>query len=217
MKVVSVNVSRPVEIEYLGKTITTGIFKKPVAGPVSIRNDNFIGDGQADLKSHGGKDKGVYAFSSGHYPYWQRILNSPNLSPGTFGENLTISALDESAINIGDHFSIGSCLLEVSQPRVPCFKLGIAVNDKTMPKLFTQRFATGVYFRVLQQGTIQAGDMAMIVKKEPSKISIKALFQAYFDKTYGQSTDIMEQALSIPALAQEWRTHLNTRLSRSKN
>lgn len=214
MQVISVNVSTPVEIEYQGKTITTGIFKKPVKGSVSVINHNFVGDGQADLKNHGGSDKAVYAFSSDHYPYWREVLNSPDLAPGTFGENLTISKLDESELHIGDQLSIGSCLLEVSQPRVPCFKLGIAVSSKTMPKLFTQNFETGVYLRVLQEGAITAGDLVSITKRDPSKISIKVLFQAYFDKTFRGQTDIFERALLIPTLATEWRNHLSARLAK---
>lgn len=214
MEVISVNVSTPVEVKYQGKTITTGIFKKPVEGPVSIIKHNFVGDGQADLINHGGTDKAVYAFSSDHYPYWREVLNSPNLTPGTFGENLTISKLNESELHIGDQLSIGGCLLEVSQPRVPCFKLGIAVNSKTMPKLFTQNFETGVYFRVLQEGAIKAGDQVSVTRQDSSKISIKVLFQAYFDKTFKGSTQIFEQALLVPALADEWRNHLATRLAK---
>ena len=214
MEVISVNVSTPVEVEYQGKTITTGIFKKPVKGSVSVKDHNLAGDGQADPINHGGADKAIYAFSSDHYPYWRDILNSPDLSPGTFGENLTISKLDESDLHIGDQLSIGSCLLEVSQPRVPCFKLGIAVNSKTMPKLFTQHFETGVYFRVIQEGTIKAGDQVSITKQDPSKVSIKVLFQAYFDKKFKGSTQTFEQALLVPALADEWRNHLATRLAR---
>lgn len=214
MEVRSVNVSSPVEVQYQGKTITTGIFKKPVEGPVSIINHNFVGDGQADLINHGGADKAVYAFSSDHYSYWREVLNSPDLAPGTFGENLTISKLYESELHIGDQLSIGSCLLEVSQPRVPCFKLGIAVNSKTMPKLFTQNFETGVYFRVLQEGAITAGDLVSVTKRDPSKISIKVLFQAYFDKTFKGQADIFERALLIPTLANEWRNHLSARLAK---
>lgn len=214
MEVVSVNISTPIEVEYQGKTITTGIFKKPVEGSVSIRNHNFVGDGQADLINHGGTDKAVYTFSSDHYPHWRDVLKTQDLAPGTFGENLTISKLDESELHIDDQLSIGSCVLEVSQPRVPCFKLGIAVNSKTMPKLFTQNFETGVYFRVLQEGSITAGDQVSVTQQDPSKISIKALFQAYFDKKFKGSQDIFERALLIPALADEWRNHLSARLAR---
>jgi len=215
MEVISVNVSTAVEVEYLGKTITTGIFKKPVEGPVSIRNNNFIGDGQADLKNHGGIDKAVYAFSADHYPYWCKTLNFLELSPGTFGENLTISELDEATLHIGDHLSIGSCLLEVSQPRVPCFKLGIALNNKLMPKLFTENFETGVYLRVLQEGAIKAGDEIAVIRRDPAQISVKTLFQAFFDKAFQGPTGIFEQALQIPALADEWRNHLSNRVAKN--
>tara|TARA_B110000208_G_scaffold111730_1_gene137801 strand:+ start:291 stop:956 length:666 start_codon:yes stop_codon:yes gene_type:complete len=215
MEVVSVNISKPIEVEYLGKTITTGIFKKPVEGPINIRNNNLVGDGQADLKNHGGADKAVYVFSADHYPYWSKALNSANLVPGVFGENLTISGLSEAAMHIGDQLSIGSCLLEVSQPRVPCFKLGIALNSNIMPKLFTQHFETGVYLRVLEEGAIEAGNEVSVIKRDPAQISVKTLFQAYFDKTFEDSNEIFAQALLIPALADEWRNHLSNRLAKN--
>ena len=214
MKVKSVNVSTPVEVQYLGKTITTGIFKKPILGSVAIKDNNFIGDGQADLISHGGVDKAIYAFSLDHYAFWEKTLDSPGLPLGTFGENLTISNFEESNLHIGDHLSIGSCLLEVSQPRVPCFKLGIAVNNKKMPKLFMKNFETGVYLRVINEGEVEAGDDVVVAYKDPSQISIKRLFQAYYDKTFDRPLEVFEQALLVPALADEWRQHLSMRLSR---
>lgn len=219
MKIVSVNVSVPTEVDYEGKKISTGIFKKPVKGPVYLGKANLAGDQQADLNNHGGEDKAVYAFSFDHYPYWREVLNNPDLSPGAFGENLTMSGFDESALHIGDQLRIGECLLEVSQPRVPCFKLGIAVGEKTMPRLFSARFETGVYLRVLTEGYVEAGNSVDVVKQGASDLGVKSLYRAVFDKHYGTPQTIMttlESAIRIPELSSDWKTMLAARLSRSR-
>ncbi|WP_166268814.1 MOSC domain-containing protein [Marinobacter caseinilyticus] len=214
MEVVSVNVSVPRNVDYEGNTLSTGIFKQPVRGPVYLSKTNLAGDRQADLKNHGGEDKAVYAFSSDHYPYWREVLGPPDLSPGTFGENLTIAGLDESALHIGDQLRIGSCLLEVSQPRVPCFKLGLAVGQKTMPRMFSAHAETGVYLRVLSEGYIAAGDSVTVVRQGASGLSVKALYRAVYDRTCRESQAIMARAVLIPELSRDWKDMLSVRLSR---
>lgn len=214
MKLQSINTSLPVEIDYQGKKISTGIFKKPVAaGPVYITKRNLAGDQQADLKNHGGEHKAVYAFSSDHFSYWCKVLNRHEIKPGTFGENLTVSGLDETDINIGDQVTIGQCILEVTQPRVPCYKLGLAVGNNKMPRLFIEHFATGVYFRVLQEGPIEVGNAVVVSKQNAFKLSVKSLFRAYFDKNYKDANALLEKALQIPELSPEWYKKINTRLS----
>lgn len=212
MKLTSINISKPIAIEYEGEMITTGIFKKPVAGLVFVGNEHLAGDGQADLQNHGGESKAVYAFSADHYPYWCDTLHA-DLQAGAFGENLTIAGLDESALHIGDRLRVGSCLLEITQPRVPCFKLAIAMNNKKMPKLFVNRFETGVYLRVIEEGEVAVDNNVEVVQLDPSGLSVKALFRAVFDKHYKDTRDTIEQALAIPALSQEWRIMLEEKLA----
>lgn len=212
MKVISVNIAAAEQVEYDGKTVNTGIFKKAVNGSVTVNSLGINGDEQADLLNHGGLHKAVYAFSSDHYDYWRQNLEKPNLALGAFGENLSISYLDESRICIGDQFRIGSCLLEVSQPRVPCFKLGIALNNTRAPKLFTKNFRTGVYFRVVEAGTLNSGDDVVRHLSAPDSISIETLFQAYFDKNYEGAESVFLKALKIGSLAPEWKEKLIKRV-----
>jgi MOSC domain-containing protein YiiM len=213
MKIISTNVSKAKTILHNGKEIRTGIFKVPTCDKVIIEKINIIGDEQADLINHGGEHKAVYAFSANHYDYWRSALKNNNLSSGMFGENFTISNFSEENINIGDQFRIGTALLEVSQPRVPCFKLGIALDNKEVLKLFTQNCSTGVYFRVLEPGMAKTGDTVSIEKKSTHEISIKKLFQAYFDKKYLGFEDILSEALALNELAPEWKDKLKKRLS----
>lgn len=213
MQLLSINTSRPIDVEYRGKTISTGIFKKPIDAPVFVTKANLTNDLQADLKNHGGEHKAVYAFSSDHYPYWRKVLNTPGLKPGSFGENLTISGFDESTLHIGDQLSIGQCILEITQPRVPCFKLGIAVESKNMPRLFIKNFATGIYLRVLQEGLIETGDRVELIKEGVSKISVQSLFRAYYDKDFQDPRSILEKAVLIPELSTEWSKKITARLA----
>lgn len=184
MKIISTNISKSKTVLYNGKELKTGIFKVPTYDEVAIETLNIIGDEQADLIYHGGEHKAVYAFSFNHYDYWKDVLENRNLSNGAFGENFTVSNLSEENVKIGDQFRFGTALLEVSQPRVPCFKLGIALNNKNAVKLFTKNYCTGVYFRVLEPGITKTGDTVFFEKRSDHDVSIKNLFQAYFDRNY---------------------------------
>ncbi|MBQ4832281.1 MOSC domain-containing protein [Pseudoalteromonas sp. MMG010] len=213
MRIISTNISPVKTLQYKGKIVKTGIFKQPTEQSVDINTFHIVGDEQGDLVNHGGVDKAVYAFSEGHYDYWRKTLNNPQLRYGVFGENFTISKLDEAQIAIGDKIRIGSALLEVSQPRVPCFKLAIALDNKDSLKLFTRYYRTGVYFRVLEPGQAKTGDSVIIQKKAQQSVSVMTLFQAYFDNTYPDKEAILHHALTIPELAQEWRLKLQKKLS----
>ena len=215
MRVISINVSKPQSVEYKGKNVLTGIFKTPIRGEVFIGKENIAGDEQADLSNHGGVDKAVYAFSNDWYDHWRDTLKNPSLKPGSFGENLTISSFCESDLYIGDQFSIGQCILEVSQPRVPCFKLGIALNDSKAPKLFTKSYRTGVYFRVIKEGTIESGDSVEKIRELPDSVSVETLFRAYFDKDYVGAHEVFTKAILIQELASEWKNMLAQRVSKS--
>ena len=212
MQVLSVNVSLPVEIEFNNKLISTSIFKKPVEGSVAVSQFQLDGDQQVDLENHGGGHKAVYGFSSAEYDYWRHALNKPNLHFGQFGENLTISNLDESKICIGDQLQVGDCILEVTQPRVPCFKLGIAFALTTMPKLFIHHGHTGIYFKVLQTGSVKTGTTVERIYQHPKKLTVKTLFKAYFDPDFIGAYKIMKIASEIDELSEEWREKVLARL-----
>ncbi len=211
MRVLSVNLARARSIEYRGETHQTGIFKTPAHGPVTLTRMGVTGDRVCDLLNHGGADKAVYAFALDHYDHWRSQLGKPGLGPGAFGENLTMAGLDEAAICIGDQLSLGTALLEVSQPRVPCFKLGVALGDDRAPALFTRHFHTGVYFRVVREGEVSEGDGGVITYSHPERISVYSLFRAFYDRDYPDREALMARARSLPELASEWQGKLRTR------
>ncbi|GLS27469.1 MOSC domain-containing protein [Marinibactrum halimedae] len=215
MKIISINQSRVQSVEYNGEKIQTGIFKRPTNEDVFISVSGLSGDAQADLINHGGADKAVYGFSNSEYAYWREALNLPSLSSGAFGENLTIENLDEYATYIGERFQVGECILEVSQPRVPCFKLGIALENVQAPKRFTQRYRTGVYFRVVQEGAVTLGDRMEKLSSPEVLVSVGELFQAYFDKKYERSLYVLTSASHLRALSEEWRQKIELRLMSS--
>lgn len=160
-RIVSVNVGGPRTVQWRGREVTTGIWKSPVTGPVRVEGVNVAGDDQADRRVHGGVDKAVYAYAAEDYQWWAAALADGDgpveLTPGTFGENLTTEGIDLTAANIGDRWSVGDVLLEVSQPRQPCYKLGIRMGDDGFPDIFTAAGRPGTYLRILQAGTLQPG------------------------------------------------------------
>jgi MOSC domain-containing protein YiiM len=217
VKVVSVNTSTAKQTQYKDKTISTGIFKKPVYGAVSITENGLQGDEQVDLVNHGGEHKAVYAFSADHYAYWQQTLNVNELSHGSFGENLTITSLDEHTLCIGDQLQIGSAVVEITQPRVPCFKLGLALNNEKMPRMFVEQAETGIYFRVLSAGAVQVGDEVKVLHRDQAQLAVKTLFRAYFDRDMPveKSLKILQSATTVAALSKEWMEKVESKLSRT--
>jgi len=212
MQLVSINTSLPKPIKYNGKEVLSGIFKQAVNGSIFVSLNNLEGDGQADLHNHGGAHKAVYGFSYNHYAYWRDVLQAPNLAAGAFGENLTITNLNERELHIGDQLRIGDVILEVSQPRVPCYKLGLALGDKKAPQLFVNHFETGVYFRVKQEGFISTNDVVEVVKRSAQAVSVKSLFRAYFDKSMINATEVLTAGLAVLELAPEWQEKIKKRL-----
>jgi MOSC domain-containing protein YiiM len=216
MKVLSLNLSKAKAVQYRGKEVMTGIFKQPVDAPtIFVDKNNIVGDEQADLTVHGGEYKAVYAFSANHYQYWRDTLNQPDLSFGVFGENLTITDLDESTLCIGDQLSIGECILEISQPRVPCFKLSIALNNSKTPNLFTKSWSTGIYFCVVKPGHIAPDDEVKVIVKAENSVTVQALFRAYYDREFDQTAEVFEAALKVKALAPEWIAKVQKKMSQS--
>ena len=214
MTLISVNVAQPREVVHGDTVVSTGIFKQPVAGAVALRRLNLDGDGQADRVNHGGESKAVYAYSLDHYAWWCAMLDRDAMPYGQFGENLTLAGLDEAASCVGDQLRIGDALLSISQPRVPCFKLGIRFGNREMPRLFAQSLRTGCYLRVLQEGTVQAGDTVQVVARGHGRVSIRALFDAYLKPDDRDARKLLAQAQELPELSAEWRGHIGQRLAR---
>jgi MOSC domain-containing protein YiiM len=173
----SIQVARPLAVRHMGKEVRTGIYKLPVQGPVMVRRLNIDGDEQGDLTVHGGVDKAVYCYPSEHYPAWVEELGR-ELPNGTFGENLTVSGLLEADLHPGDVLAVGDAVLQVSQPRFPCFKLGIKIGDQRFVQRFQLSGRSGFYCRVLQEGLIEAGQPISLVEREPSNPTIAEIVTA---------------------------------------
>lgn len=174
----------PVAVQYQGKTITTGIFKQPVSGPLQLNETGLEGDGQFDLRNHGGVDKAVYAYPLEHYSIWQQHLGGERLHCGSFGENLTIQGLLEDQIHIGDHIAVGNTVLEVSQPRIPCYKLAMALKQpRSFVKTFSRSQRLGFYLRVLKTGQLNVNDPVEVIHRDPQGISVAEICALYFNDT----------------------------------
>jgi MOSC domain-containing protein YiiM len=203
MTLVSVNVSQPKTVSHRGRSVTTGIFKTPVSGRVMVRRTNLDGDRQADLSVHGGVDKAVYVYPSEHYTAWAQELGRDEFPFGQFGENLTVEGMVEETVHIGDTFRIGRVLLEVTQPRVPCFKLGIKMGSSQFPKKFLASQRTGYYVRVLEEGEVGAGDPIERITNDPERMTVQqAVHLAFFEQ---DDVALLEKVLRIQGLSQDWR------------
>ena len=201
MNLISVNVGRPREITHGGQTVTTGIFKVPVAGAVFLRRLNLDGDGQADLRVHGGLDKAVYAYPFEHYAFWARELGQHGFPYGQFGENFTIQGLLEDEACIGDVFRIGEAQVQVTQPRSPCFKLGIRMGDEGFPARFAAANRTGFYLRVLEEGRVAAGDAIERIEPATGSMTVREVFRL---RHVGGTRSEYERAALLPGLSPSW-------------
>ncbi len=210
MKIIAVSVSKPVEIEHNGELIRTGIFKEPVSGRVLATYTGLEGDGQADLAVHGGADKAIYVYSIDHYAYWESELGLSGLPCGQFGENLTVEGLRDDEVHIGDRFRCGQAVFEVTQPRIPCFKLGIRMNSPRFPKQFLRSRRVGFYVRVLAEAKLGSGDLIEKIAGHPCRLSVSESLLAL---TKGpQQFKVIRRALAIDALSEAWRQDLRIRL-----
>jgi len=176
-RVISVNLGQPREVAFRDGTVLTGIFKTPVTGRVAVHKLNLAGDRQADLTVHGGPDKAVYCYPVEHYPYWAAELPGTELPHGMFGENLTTAGLDAASVHIGDQFRIGSAVLQVTQPRTPCYKLGIKFGRSDLIEKFWVSGRSGFYFSVITEGELVAGDLIQCVAMGPAQVSIAEVLQ----------------------------------------
>lgn len=212
MKLVSLNVARPQLVVYRGTTINTGIFKKPVTGPVELRTLNLDGDRQADLRVHGGPWKAVYAYPSEHYPDWRRELPAIDLPWGMFGENFTTDGLAEDDLHVGDRFQIGAAIVMVRQPRTPCQKLAAKFQRDDILERFLLSGRSGFYFSVEQEGSVEAGNAFELLDRNVEGITISEMNRLYVKEKYNQ--DLLRKAIHTASLPEDWREYLAERLGR---
>lgn len=219
---VSLNIGLPREVTWRGMNVSTGIFKGPVNGRVTLRKLNLDGDRQADLAVHGGKNKAVYCYPREHYEYWKKELPGHELPMGAFGENFTLdfadlgpsSGLPEDLIHIGDRFSIGSAEVVVTQPRIPCYKLGIRFQMDDMVKRFLLSRRSGFYLAVSREGEVGAGDEMTPLSQDPNAVSVSAISRLYIAKHYSEDDHyLLQRALGVAALPESWKEYFRQRLA----
>jgi len=212
MKILSVNVGLPREVSWQGKFVTTGIFKEPVKNPVMLRRLNLDGDGQADLTVHGGVTKAVYAYPSEHYAFWRAELPTMDLPLGMFGENLTTEGLLEDAVYIGDRFRVGEAELMVTEPRMPCYKLGIKFGRADIIKRFLASRRSGFYFAVTREGMVSAGDALELIGREQQGISVADITRLYaFEK---DDLKALRRAIEVGALPENWKGYFRHQIEK---
>ena len=210
MKIVSVNVGLPREIQWRGKTVRTSIFKVPVTGPVRVERLNVDGDQQSDLTVHGGVDKAVYAYPAEHYEFWREQLPGVDLPWGVFGENFTTEGLLEDTVRIGDKLDAGSAEFVVTQPRMPCFKLGVRFDRPDMVKRFLHSGRTGFYLAVAREGEVAASDVVTLVARNDHAITVADIVGLYTADATNQ--DLLRRVAELPALPEGWREYFRKRL-----
>src|SRR5215207_8067551 len=202
-KILSVNVSLPKEVEFEGQKVTTGIFKEPVKGRIMLRTLNLNGDKQADLTVHGGVDKAVYAYSIEHYEYWRKVFPNIEMPYGMFGENFTVEGLMENEVSIGDVFQVGSSKVVATQPRMPCYKLGVKFGRMDVLKKFLASGRSGIYFKVSKEGEVGAGDTIEQIGKDPNRITISDIVRLYASEK--EDIETMRRAVKVEALPEGWK------------
>jgi MOSC domain-containing protein YiiM len=203
MELLSVNVARPKEVRYKRRSVETGIFKEPVEGRTMLRALNLDGDGQADLENHGGPFRAAYVYTHENYDYWRSELGLADLPFGRFGENFTVTGMPEDQVHIGDIFRVGEAVVQVTQPRPPCFKLGIRMGMPRFPKLFLASGRVGFYLRVLEEGMVGAGDRIELVEAAEEGMTVREVIKLlYFDK---DNKEAALRASKLEALTPLWR------------
>ena len=206
--VVSVNVGTPTQVRVQDLVVLTSIFKSPVEGRVAVGKYNIAGDRQADLTVHGGPYKAIYCYPEEHYSFWSEQLPEMKLVPGMFGENLTTDGLTEDQVNIGDHFRVGSAVLQVTQPRMPCYKLNIRFGRPDMVKRFWQSGRSGIYFSVVAEGDVAAGDPIERIAQAADGVSVSDVVALYSGTKH--SSELLERALQAPLFG-GWKEGLRER------
>lgn len=202
-QLVSVNVGMPKDVPWQGKKVHTGIWKTPVAGPVMVRRLNIDGDGQGDLAGHGGEQRAVMVYQTGSYDYWRDYLGRDDLQPGQFGENFTVSGLDDRDVCIGDRYRIGEAEFEVTQPRVTCFRVGMRLGVPEMPNLLVSHHRPGFYFRVITEGLVRAGDDIVLARRGRHELSVADVDALLY--LPDRDMDLLRRVVDVPALSPGWQ------------
>lgn len=212
MKLLSINVGLPKEVLHAGRMIRSGIFKCPVEGPVRVNAVTIEGDQQADLTVHGGPSKAIYVYPAEHYAFWGKELPEVEFPWGSFGENLTTEGLLEKDLNIGDRFCVGSVDLVITEPRLPCYKLGAKFNRDDMVKRFLKSRRSGFYCAVLREGLINAGDAIQYLSRDENRVTVADITRLYaFDKA---DYAAMRRAMEVKTLSESWRGYFRQRLEK---
>ena len=215
MKVISVNVGLPRQVSYGKRQVVTSIFKEPVEGRVKVTTLNLDGDEQADLSVHGGFDKAVYSYSEEHYKYWKEVYPTIVMPFGMFGENLTTQGLNEDMVNIGDQYQIGSSRLVVTQPRMPCYKLGIKFGRMDILEKFVNSRRPGIYYKVLEEGELGAGDNIKLLYRDKNNVTINDIVSLYInDRNDGENISKMKRATKLEFLPEPWRIYFGQKIAR---
>jgi MOSC domain-containing protein YiiM len=212
MKIVSVNIGLPRLVMRDDEPVSTGIFKEPIAGRVMMRTLNLDGDRQADLSVHGGPSKAVYVYPAEHYDFWNREFPAMDLPWGMFGENFTTTGLLESEVNIGDKFRIAEAEVMVTEPRMPCYKLGIRFGRTDIIKRFLQSERSGFYLAVLKEGEVGAGDEVTLVERDAHDVKVVDITRLYAREKH--NTALLRRAIEVDALPEGWRQYFQDRLEK---
>ena len=213
MRLISLNVARPRLAVYKDQTVSTGIFKQPVFGRVQLRRLNLDGDRQADLAVHGGPFKAAYAYPSEHYDFWREELPGTQLPWGMFGENFTTEGLFERDLHIGDRLQIGTAVIMVRQPRIPCYKLALKFHRNDILARFLRSGRSGFYFSVEQEGVVESGNSFEFLSREREAITIAEINVVFAEDKYNRT--LLERALATPALPEDWRDYFQKRVNGS--
>lgn len=211
MKIISTNIAKPTIIEWRGQKVETGIYKYTVEGPIFLGTSDVVNDHVIDRRYHGGSDKACYLYSADHYPFWQNKYPNQDWKWGMFGENLTVSGLNESEVRIGDRFQIGNAVVQVTQPRQPCFKLGVRFGDQSVVSDFWTLPYPGVYVRVLSQGEVQSGDEMILIERDPESLSVSQVFSIFHHN--GSNVNLIQKAIAEPFIAASCRRDIEKLLT----
>jgi MOSC domain-containing protein YiiM len=215
MKIVSLNVGLPREVLWHGRSVTTGIYKEPVAGRVALRKLNLDGDRQADLTVHGGEYKAVYCYPVEHYAYWNKELPGRELPMGMFGENFATSGLNENEVHLGDRFAAGSAEVVVTQPRLPCYKLGVRFGSDDMVKRFLASGRSGFYLAVTSEGEVGTGDEIKVISRDANAVPVSEITRLYVLKRWGtEELAWLRRALQVAALPEDWKGYFRERIQK---
>lgn len=210
MRLVSLNVGLPRLVTWKGETFKTGIFKNPVSGRVMLRETNLDGDRQADLSVHGGPNKAVYGYPSEHYPYWRRELPNEELPWGAFGENFTTEGMLETTLSMGDQYRLGSAVIRVTTPRLPCYKLAAKFQNDAMIGRFLRSGHSGFYFAVVEEGEVGAGDEFEFLESETPSLTIAEFNHLYISPT--PDLELLKRAVEVKSLPESWRERYQARI-----